>query len=121
MFMRVAVVAICLLLVADLLLFVPLCHFFGWELPVIEIAVSAVIGLLVIGWYEWRWSDTVANQVECAMRGGARTTSSCVEKMLLLLAGVFLILPGQLTDGIGFLLLVPGSRRLIIQLLNLCV
>jgi len=119
--MRVVFVAVCLLLVADILLLVPLCYFFGWELPVAEIGFSAVIGLLAISWYERRWSHAVAEQVEPGVQESGHRAGFCVEKILLLLGGVLLILPGFLTDGIGFLLLLPGVRRLIVQLLNLCI
>ncbi len=120
MSMRVVLVAVCLLLVADTLVLLPLSHFIGWGVPVAEMGVSAVIGLAAIGWYEWRWSNAVADQFEPELQKPGREAGFCAEKMLLLVAGVLLILPGFLSDGVGLLLLLPGIRRLVVQLLPLC-
>ena len=36
-----------------------------------------------------------------------------IEGLMLLVAGAFLLTPGFITDSIGFLLLIPGLRRLV--------
>ncbi len=39
-----------------------------------------------------------------------------IEGLMLLVAGAFLLTPGFITDGIGFLLLLPGLRRRVASL-----
>ncbi len=119
MSIRVLVIAVCLFVAADLLLLVPLSYFFGWVFPLEETVVSAALGLLVIGYYEWRWSSVIAERLRSEESGPVG--NYCLEKILLLLAGAFLILPGILSTAVGVVLLLPGVRRLVVQLLSACI
>jgi UPF0716 protein FxsA len=49
------------------------------------------------------------------MAQGALPAMEMMEGVALAVAGVLLITPGFITDSIGFLLLIPASRRVIIR------
>jgi UPF0716 protein FxsA len=101
---------ICAVVVLDWLFLGALFYCFGWRLPLVENIIATVIGLLAIGYYEWRWSDVVAQYLQS--EPGLLDRHS-LEKILLLVAGIVLLIPGILTDALGLLLLTPGVRRLI--------
>jgi UPF0716 family protein affecting phage T7 exclusion len=67
-------------------------------------------GLAIIVYYEWRWSETIAVHLE---REATGLDSWAIEKLLLLLAGIMMLIPGLLTDLCALILLVPQVRRLI--------
>lgn len=98
-------------------------------LPLIElyllIKVGALIGpLATIGlsiltaalgaWLVREQGFGVLMRVREAMDRGEVPALALMDGALLLLAGVMLLLPGFLTDTLGFLLLVPPLRRLLI-------
>lgn len=49
------------------------------------------------------------------MQGNASPMLSLLDQFLVVTAGVLLILPGLIGDGIGALLLIPGMRRLFMK------
>ena len=86
--------------------------------PVVGMGVSAVIGLAAMA-VRVALVNAVADQLEPELQKPGREAGFCAEKMLLLVAGVPLILPGFFDHGVGLLLLSPGIRRLVVQLLPL--
>ena len=97
-------------------------------LPIVEIALLINVGEIVGGW------NTVAIVIVTAfigahlvrqqgintlataqnkMRAGEMPGQEMAEGLLLLVAGVLLVTPGFITDGIGFLLSMPLTRPLI--------
>ena len=44
----------------DFLLLAAFCYWFGWKPALAENGVTTIIGLVVILYYEWRWSGAVA-------------------------------------------------------------
>ncbi len=116
---RVLVVAACLLVVVDLLSFVMLSCFFGWWLPLTETLISAGIGLLVIGYYVCRWSRAVKER--WTSEEWQPVGTFCLEKLLLVVAGVLLIFPGILGNALGLILLLPGVRRPVARLVRMCI
>lgn len=101
-------------------------------LPIIEIALLVNLGEIVGGW------NTVAIVIITAFIGahlvrqqGVQTLATAQNKMrmgempgqemaeglLLLVAGVLLVTPGFITDGIGFLFSMPLSRPVIAKAL----
>ncbi|MEN6449942.1 MAG: FxsA family protein [Thermoguttaceae bacterium] len=114
--MRTLVAIVALLVAVDLFLLFPLCWWCGWGiLPLLETVITAGLGILVIGYYEWRWAGLVAERL-----GGEDPTpvgAYCLEKILLVVAGLFLIIPGVLSTVIGCALLLPPVRKLAIRVL----
>ncbi len=111
---RRIVLAVCLIVVLDSLFLVLWTRYYsGWPYVATENVVSALFGVAVILYYEWRWSALVAHSLDTPPPFPAPTNGRFdrSEKMLLVVAGVFLILPGLVTDLIGLLLLAPPIRR----------
>jgi UPF0716 family protein affecting phage T7 exclusion len=114
-FRRVPVVVAAIVVLDWIFLAILVCCL-GWQLPLAETAVMGTVGLLVIVYYEWRWSEPVA--VRLRSEPGLLDRWS-FEKILLLVAGLVLLIPGVVTDFMGVLLLMPGIRRTIVHLVNL--
>ena len=108
--LRLLPIIICVLVALDLLLLGGIFYRFDWGLPLAWTVVTTVAGLAVIVYYEWRWSDVVAKTLE--LEPGILDCQS-LERMLLLVAGVVLLIPGVLTDVLGLMLLAPQIRRLV--------
>jgi UPF0716 protein FxsA len=103
----------CVVLALDVLLWGMLWYWFGWKIGLIETGATALVGLAVVFYYEWRWSGAVANRLESEP---ATLDKWSLEKMLLLISGIVFLIPGVVTDLLGLLLLMPGVRRTIVKL-----
>jgi UPF0716 protein FxsA len=103
-------VILCAAVAMDLMFFGLFSYYLDWKIALTELTITTVVGLAVIGYYEWRWSGVVAKHLES--EPGLLDTSS-LERLLLLIAGIVLLIPGVLTDVLGLLLLVPWVRRFI--------
>ena len=98
---------------------IPLLELFllGWVsdsigfLPTVALVVLTGIGGSKLTRLQGR--KTLA-RVQEQMRRGIMPTHEMVEGVLILIAGALLITPGVLTDGVGFLLLVPSVRSLVL-------
>jgi UPF0716 protein FxsA len=110
-------IVICVVVTLDLLLVVILSVIIGWRLPLAEVVVTTSFGVLVILYYRWRWADAVTKRLEA--EPGLLDRQS-LERMLLLVAGIVLLIPGILTDTLAIVLMVPGVRRQIASRCNLC-
>ncbi len=74
---------------------------------------TAVLGILLV-----RLQGFLAlTDLHRAMAEGRAPFAEMLSGALLLLAGVCLLIPGFVTDGIGFLLLIPPLRRALARLL----
>jgi len=97
-------------------------------LPVAEIALLIAIGreiglaatvvlLLLTGllgaFLSRRQGLAVVRKVQSEMAAGRAPAGQLVDGALILLAGVLLIIPGVLTDALGFFCLLPAGRTLI--------
>jgi UPF0716 protein FxsA len=100
---------ICLIVLADLLILLLITYCFGWKITLIQNIASTILGIAVIIRYERHWSHLVAENmgVDDSKPLGRRS----IEKMLLLVAGILLIIPGIFTDLLGLSLLMPWVRR----------
>ena len=83
-----------------------------------RIGTVATLGLIVatgvLGAYLARRQGLgVLRQVQAELVAGRIPTGSIVDGVIILLAGAVLMTPGILTDVLGFLCLVPASRKLI--------
>ena len=82
---------------------------FGAPMVIFGTIATAIIGGILL-----RIQGLSAlNKAQRAIRDGKVPVESAVDGVLLLVAAPFLMTPGFLTDGLGFLLLVPAIRRLI--------
>ena len=101
-------------------------------LPIVEIAILINVGELIGGWYTVAIVIVTAfagahlvkqqglstlMQAQQKMQAGTVPGQEMAEGLLLIIAGVLLVTPGFVTDGIGFLLSLPMTRPLIAKAL----
>jgi UPF0716 protein FxsA len=97
-------------------------------LPIIEIALLINVGEQIGGWYTVaiviltafvgahlvrQQGLSTLMQAQQKMQSGVLPGQEMAEGLLLVIAGVLLVTPGFITDGIGFLLSLPMTRPLI--------
>jgi UPF0716 protein FxsA len=80
----------------------------GWE----------TLGLLVLdsligAWLVRREGFSILAKVQTSLGQGELPTNSLIDGMLVLFAGALMLTPGFLTDGLGFILLLPPSRAVV--------
>jgi len=97
-------------------------------LPIVEIAILINVGEQIGGWYTVviviltafsgahlvrQQGLSTLMQAQQKMQSGTMPGQEMAEGLLLVIAGVLLVTPGFITDGIGFLLSLPMTRPLI--------
>jgi UPF0716 protein FxsA len=97
-------------------------------LPIVEIAILINVGEQIGGWYTVaiviltafagahlvrQQGLSTLMQAQQKMQAGTIPGQEMAEGLLLVIAGVLLVTPGFVTDGIGFLLSLPITRPLI--------
>tara|TARA_R110000751_G_scaffold35564_1_gene87355 strand:- start:71229 stop:71738 length:510 start_codon:yes stop_codon:yes gene_type:complete len=97
-------------------------------LPIVEIAILLNVGEQIGGWYTvaiviltaFAGAQLVRQQglstlmqAQQKMQAGTMPGQEMAEGLLLVIAGILLVTPGFITDGIGFLLSLPMTRPLI--------
>jgi UPF0716 protein FxsA len=80
-----------------------------WWLPVLMVLASGVAGAALARWQGWRALSRIRDELQ----QGRLPTDALVDGVMILAAGLLLITPGVLTDGLAFALLVPPVRRAI--------
>lgn len=80
-------------------------------LPTILLSIfTAALG----GWLVRHQGLSVLFRVQRMLDAGEMPAVELIEGALLLVTGLLLLLPGFITDGLGFLVLIPPVRRLLI-------
>ncbi len=74
------------------------------------VLLTAVIGTMLVRWQGLRVLEDLRREQQ-ALRD---PLSPLAHGAMLLIAGMLLLMPGFFTDAVGFLLLIPALRRLII-------
>ena len=90
----------------DAILLVVFGAYFGWQLMVLVVVLTALVGLLLVR-VEGR--HTIRKIQRKTVRGEL-PTDDLIDGGLLLVAGAFLLTPGLVTDLLGFLFVVPLTR-----------
>lgn len=86
----------------------------GWigALPTVFLVVfTAVLGVLLLR----QQGFATLQRVQAALANGQIPAMELLEGMLLTLGGVLLLIPGFLTDALGFLCLIPPARRWLVR------
>ena len=81
----------------------------GTASTLLLIVMTGVVGASLAS----RQGLEVLRQIQAEVAVGRMPGSAIVDGVIILLAGVVLMTPGVLTDLLGFLCLIPGTRRLI--------
>lgn len=95
--------------VAELFLLVRMADAIGGFRTFMLVVASGLIGAQVARMAGWQ----VIAQSQKALATGTIPSETVLNGALLMLAGVLLITPGVITDGLAVVLLVPWSRRFI--------
>ncbi|MVF11135.1 FxsA family protein [Ketobacter sp. MCCC 1A13808] len=79
----------------------------GWGVTILLTVLTAMLGSAL---FRWQGLQTWV-RLNKRIQRGEMPGNEMVEGVMLLLGGALLITPGFITDGIGFLLLLPHTRR----------
>jgi UPF0716 protein FxsA len=90
----------------DALLLVVVTGILGWQLVVLLVVLTALVGTLLV---RAEGRHTLA-KIQRKLARGEAPTDELIDGGLLIVAGAFLLTPGLVTDAIGFLLVVPLTR-----------
>ena len=94
---------------ADALFLVVVADFLGWQVTVLLVVLTALLGMLFV---QAEGRRTIRN-LQRAIAAGKAPTNQLLDGGFLIAAGAFLLTPGLLTDAIGFLLVLPPTRYVI--------
>lgn len=93
----------------ELLLLIQMGQWIG-TLPTIGlIALTGIVGAFLAR----QQGVQVLRQVQQEIQNGQMPAAALLDGALILVAGAVLMTPGVLTDALGFLLLIPGSRQMV--------
>ena len=95
--------------IAELALLIEIGRHIGTLSTLALIFVTALVG----SYLARQQGLSVLRNLQTEMAQGRLPAGSIIDGVLILLAGAVLITPGILTDVFGFLILIPGTRRLI--------
>ena len=95
--------------VVETLLIVVVKHFIGFWSTLALIVVTAVVG-----WYFARAQGVqTLNRIRGDISDGTLPAESLLDGGLIVIAGILLMVPGLLTDVVGFSLLIPFTRTML--------
>lgn len=98
----------------ELVLLLLLADAIRWHWTLLIIIVTGVTGTFLARSQGFR----VFNRIRDELNAGRMPTDSLVDGIMILAAGLLLVTPGLLTDGVGFSLLIPACRRFYRKLLT---
>jgi UPF0716 protein FxsA len=90
----------------DVLLLVVLMGVVGWQIVLLAVVLSALVGLLLV---RAEGRHTLARMQQKTTQGEL-PTDELLDGALLLIAGALLLTPGLVTDLVGLVLVVPITR-----------
>jgi len=97
--------------IIEIVLFIEIGSRIGTVATLLIVVITAILGASLAHreglktW--WRMQNKLAS--------GAMPDEELLDALMILVAGAVLLTPGFLTDTVGFLLLFPGTRRVIKQ------
>ena len=94
--------------IAEIALFIYVGERIGLLATLVIIVLTAVVGSSLVA----RQGAGALNQVQAAFFEARFPGKELAHGAMIVVAGAFLVTPGFLTDGLGFLLLVPPVREL---------
>ena len=83
----------------------------GALLTVLIVITTAIIGVQLLRYQ----SFSTLNRARSQMAQGAMPATEMIEGLVLAVGGALLITPGFLTDTLGFLCLIPFTRRALVR------
>jgi len=113
MFLRLLILFISVPII-ELFLLIEVGKKISWELTVLIIFITAIIGARLT---KIQGSQTIRN-VQSAIRMGKIPHREVLDGLMILVAGAILLTPGFLTDFVGFCLLIPKLRSYLREFLK---
>lgn len=110
MFFRLLILFI-LVPIAELALLIEIGKAIGTWPTIAIIVVTGIIGSYLL---KWQGVSTWRKFHQNLSRGGF-PGDTIIEGVLILVGGAFLLTPGIVTDALGFILLIPQSRALVVK------
>jgi UPF0716 protein FxsA len=86
----------------------------AWWVPILMVIGTGIAGAVLAKWQGWQ----VLRRIREDTRDGRVPADAVIDGLLILLAGVFLITPGVLSDLFGVALLIPRIRSLVKRGIN---
>lgn len=94
---------------ADALLLVVVADYLGWQVTVLLVVLTALLGMIFV---QLEGRRTI-RRLHRALVDGRPPTNELLDGGFLIAAGAFLLTPGLVTDGVGFLFVFPPTRYVI--------
>jgi UPF0716 protein FxsA len=91
---------------AELILLLKLADATGWELTLLLVVVTGIVGSLLAKTQGWR----AYRRIQEELAAGRMPTGPLLDGVMIFLAGALLLTPGLLTDAFGLSLLIPWCR-----------
>ncbi len=104
--LRVIAVLLLIPLLDVVMLAVVADRFLGWQLTVLLVVLTALLGMLLV---RAEGRHTV-REIQRKLATGEVPTDELIDGALLIAAGAFFLTPGLVTDGLGLLFAVPLTR-----------
>lgn len=92
-----------------------LAHYTSWNIAILEIVATGLLGLVILHYLKARIGRRLVNRL---MKTGELPGDVLMDALLIMAAGILLIIPSILTDTAGLLLLIPPVRWLIMSFLK---
>ena len=107
------VVLFLLLPLAELWVIVQAADSFGIATTILLLLTVSLVGAWLLKQQGW----SALRRAQSTLSAGSLPTTELVDGALIVLGGALLLTPGFLTDGVGFLLLLPPSRAVVRKVL----
>ena len=95
--------------IGELALLIKIGELLGLPTTVAIVIVTGTLGAILARWQ----GLVVLRKLRSELNSGRMPGGTMFEGVLILIAGAFLVTPGVVTDGVGFLLLIPPVRWLV--------
>jgi UPF0716 protein FxsA len=89
-------------------------EYIGLKWTIIIIVSTGVLG----SWLARTQGRKILSKIREELSRGSVPGNKIIEGLILLIGGLVLLFPGYITDFIGFMLMIPGNRRLIREMLK---
>ncbi len=86
----------------------------GWRWSVAIIICTGVLG----SYLARRQGRAIVARIRTELNEHRLPQDKIVEGLLLLVGGIMLLFPGYLSDAAGFMLMIPGNRRILREFLK---
>ena len=102
-----------LVFLIDLFILIKLGEYLGFWYTIAIIIIAGIVGAVMV----MREGLSVIQKVKKNLGQGIVPGRQLLNGLLLLIGGMLLIAPGIITDVVGFMLIIPGSRDKFVEMI----